>query len=739
MTVFHGHRATSAPSDRQKQSSSNNPYPRQIDTDAATIKAQTDIVALIGHHVELKPRGGEYWGCCPFHTESTPSFSVKPDSREWYCFGCGAGGSVIDFVMRQQGISFQEAVAFLAGDDVARASTPRAAPSTASVGKKDPWVPIIPIPDDTPEPPHHYKMGAPSMRWTYRDTEGRALFHVCRFDRPKGGKEVLPLTFCQGQDGRRQWRWKGVPTPRPLYGLDRLAARPDAPVVVTEGEKAADAVAAIFPDWVAVTSPNGAGSADKADWSALVGRDVILWPDNDEAGLQYADAVTDTLRKTGAASVRWLRLDAFVNLPGLPARDELPTGWDAADAVTEGGNLATGIAFTEDPANLMQPRRAHAESMAEFDADMKATEQGKAEREDREKARRGFPFEVVERVKGRRSGVYFLPPADGDEQPEPVWLCDPLHVTARTRDNGQNNHGRLLEFDDPDGHHHAWAMPMSLLAGDGSELRSILLSKGLSLSTLRKGRDLLADYLQRARPDAVARCVERVGWHGGAFVLPGRTIGENSERVLLQTGDAEQSGFESSGTLEEWQREVAAKCAGNSRLVFAVSTAFASPLLDLAGAESGGFHFVGQSSNGKTTSLAAAVSVWGGLDACNAGAPRQTGWKVWPRSTTIPCCAWTSWRKSPPSRPGKLPICWPTARARPAPAVTDPPGARQPGECSFCLRAKSDWPNTCARRERASGPARRCGLWIFPPTLGAGMDCSRSCTAVRMGRPSHDN
>ncbi|MEO5347130.1 MAG: DUF927 domain-containing protein, partial [Magnetococcus sp. YQC-9] len=154
--------------------------------------------------------------------------------------------------------------------------------------------------------------------------------------------------------------------------------------------------------------------------------------------------------------------------------------------------------------------------------------------------------------------------------------------------------------------------PATLLAGDGADLRGNLLSKGLGLSTSRKARDLLADYLQRARPDAVARCVERVGWHGGAFVLPDRTIGENYERVLLQTGDAEQSGFEQSGTLEDWQREVAARCAGNSRLVFAVSAAFAAPLLDLAGAESGGFHLVGQSSNGKTTSLAAAVSVWGG-------------------------------------------------------------------------------------------------------------------------------
>ena len=54
-------------------------------------------------------------------------------------------------------------------------------------------------------------------------------------------------------------------TPRPLYGLDRLAARPDAPVIVCEGEKAADAAERLFPEYVAVTSPNGAGSPHCAD------------------------------------------------------------------------------------------------------------------------------------------------------------------------------------------------------------------------------------------------------------------------------------------------------------------------------------------------------------------------------------------------------------------------------------------------------------------------------------------
>ncbi|MBF0191724.1 MAG: DUF927 domain-containing protein [Magnetococcales bacterium] len=489
---------------------------------------------------------------------------------------------------------------------------PRPAPSAKTTPAKDPWKPITPVPIDAPALPNHYRLGKPSRCWAYRDHAGQTLFHVCRFDKSDGGKEIIPLTFCQGPEGERQWRWKSMPAPRPLYGLDRLADKPDALAIVLEGEKAADAAPSLFPDWVGITSPNGCASAGQADWSPLAGRHVILWPDADEAGLKYADRVTAELRKIGAASVRWLRLEAFLNLPGLPTRERLPEGWDAADAVTEGADQATGESLLADPANLIQPRQEHEAGMAEF---LKQQEEARAREtafRSEEEERRKFPFQVMERTKGRRNGVYFFPPSDGDAPPEPVWICSPLHVTARTRDAFQGNHGRLLEFDDPDGHHHTWSMPMSLLAGDGAELRSTLLSKGLELSTARKARDLLADYLQRARPAVVATCVERVGWHGGAFVLPDQTIGAVSERILLQTGEFEQTGFEMSGTLEDWQREVAAKCAGNSRLVFAVSAAFAAGLLHLVGDESGGFNFTGQSSSGKTTALTAAVSVWGG-------------------------------------------------------------------------------------------------------------------------------
>ena len=63
--------------------------------------------------VELRQRGRELWGLCPFHAEKTPSFSVNPAKSVWHCYGCGAGGSGVDFVMKLRGLSFKDAAAVI--------------------------------------------------------------------------------------------------------------------------------------------------------------------------------------------------------------------------------------------------------------------------------------------------------------------------------------------------------------------------------------------------------------------------------------------------------------------------------------------------------------------------------------------------------------------------------------------------------------------------------------------------
>ena len=78
------------------------------------LMARTDIVDLVSESVRLTKKGSSYWGCCPFHSEKTPSFHVVPDRQIYKCFGCGKGGGAINFVMELENLSFRDAVAVLA-------------------------------------------------------------------------------------------------------------------------------------------------------------------------------------------------------------------------------------------------------------------------------------------------------------------------------------------------------------------------------------------------------------------------------------------------------------------------------------------------------------------------------------------------------------------------------------------------------------------------------------------------
>jgi putative DNA primase/helicase len=107
--------------------------------------------------------------------------------------------------------------------------------------------------------------------------------------------------------------------------------------------------------------------------------------------------------------------------------------------------------------------------------------------------------------------------------------------------------------------------------------------------------------------------VPRLGWHEGVFVLPEETIGSSQgERVIWHGDSVSEHPFKQVGSGGQWRSEIGVNCSGNTRLLFAVSCAVAAPLLSILGEESIGFHFRGPSSQGKTTALRVAGSVWGG-------------------------------------------------------------------------------------------------------------------------------
>ena len=70
------------------------------------IRDSAEILDVVSDYVELRRRGRNYFGLCPFHTEKTPSFSVAPDKQIYHCFGCGTGGNAITFLMEYEKISF---------------------------------------------------------------------------------------------------------------------------------------------------------------------------------------------------------------------------------------------------------------------------------------------------------------------------------------------------------------------------------------------------------------------------------------------------------------------------------------------------------------------------------------------------------------------------------------------------------------------------------------------------------
>ncbi|UFS71773.1 DUF927 domain-containing protein [Geomonas sp. RF6] len=232
-----------------------------------------------------------------------------------------------------------------------------------------------------------------------------------------------------------------------------------------------------------------------------------------------------------------------------------------------------------------------------------------------------FQGEVIKAILGKNEfaingeGVYWAEISGTQIKPE-MLVCAPLRVVADSRDDNSQNWGRILEFEDRDGNQQRYHMQMSDLRRDGEAIVDALLSKGLSMVPGKKARLRLIDYIQNSKPIKNNRVLttDKTGWYGTRFVLPDEVIGAGEEDVMCISSTASANPLVSRGSLDDWKRDVALLCKGNSRLLFAVSCAFASPMLYALGEESGGFNFVGGSSTGKSTALHVAASVYGKPD-----------------------------------------------------------------------------------------------------------------------------
>ena len=504
-----------------------------------------------------KARGAERRGPCPIHRGEGDNFAVRSETGEWFCHSaCGRGGSLIDLEMELSGADFKAAKAEI----FLRSGGAGLKPFSLNGGGRP-----------RPQPLRIVAV------YGYTDESAQLLFEVVRMD---------PKTFRLRQPNGKGGFISNVKGVRlVLYRLAELLRRESETIFICEGEKDVHSVEAL--GLLATCNPMGAGKWRPEYSDMLRGRSVVMLPDNDEPGRKHAAVVAADLLRVGC-EVR------IVDLPNCK---------DVSDWLTAGRTL-------EDLQRLGSVQQAlTGEALAVWRARWELKTTGT----ERETGR--SPSSVEARLESSAfrltddAVVYH----DPDPNKEPLCICGRLEVAAITRDSKGDGWGRLLRLHDSEERQHEWAMPMSLLAGDGNEYRVRLLDGGLFLAPGRRARELLTIYLQSTRPETRALCVARIGWHGDKFVLPGTTIGpKDTETVLFQTPFDTDHHLDVSGTVSDWRENVGRFCSGNSRLILAISCAFAGPLVSLVGGESGGVHLVGATSTGKSTALVVGGSVLGG-------------------------------------------------------------------------------------------------------------------------------
>jgi hypothetical protein len=168
-----------------------------------------------------------------------------------------------------------------------------------------------------------YVWGYRSTYYEYRSADGKLIQVVMRQDHPSEPKKIRPFIFGGlNVSGRKVVLMQAISGQRPLYGLDRLAKDAAAPVLVVEGEKAADAARELFPDHIAITWMSGASGLRRTEMLPLAGRTLVLWPDNDPPGRMAMRVFAAHAFIAGATSV------ALVDV-----LSEFGTKWDLADRV----------------------------------------------------------------------------------------------------------------------------------------------------------------------------------------------------------------------------------------------------------------------------------------------------------------------------------------------------------------------------------------------------------------------
>lgn len=216
----------------------------------------------------------------------------------------------------------------------------------------------------------------------------------------------------------------------------------------------------------------------------------------------------------------------------------------------------------------------------------------------------------------RSNGLYYVylnnkKPSESSTE-HAIFICSPIQVIARTRDVRSNAWGILIRWLDADSIMHQHSISMDSFHGDTREYRKYLASQGLVITPNAKHRQYLDIYLQQHPIETRALCVDKLGWHNDRYVLQSRSLGDNTdEMIVYQSENTNSSVLSQKGTLVQWRDEICKLISEQSRLVFSICCAFAGQLLEPLDLDGGGFHMLGSSSTGKSITMCLAASIWG--------------------------------------------------------------------------------------------------------------------------------
>ncbi|WP_441375163.1 DUF927 domain-containing protein [Acinetobacter lwoffii] len=198
---------------------------------------------------------------------------------------------------------------------------------------------------------------------------------------------------------------------------------------------------------------------------------------------------------------------------------------------------------------------------------------------------------------------------DGEIKETKTFISNSAIILGEARSPSNDNWQRVIQFHDKDNILHQVLIPYEYLMGEAQEALKIIANHGLMPPRQSYKKNVFINYIQDYPIEQRFRCVDRAGWHGSCFATPNKTYGNSENEELLFHSD-NKSPYTVSGTFEEWQ-ELSQLIEPHALAVLAFSCAFSGQLVLPLGAESGGFHIYGSSTDGKSTITKASCSAWG--------------------------------------------------------------------------------------------------------------------------------